>query len=747
VTPRARVFGLLILGWAGSAQGVPWSGGNDVDAHYAAALVVEGHEGHRTGYGLGVVDWNGDDHLDLVVSEPGADFIDDEFAKAEGRLGIFYGPLTSALLGSSLGVPEQRSLDDADLVLDGPEAGQLGRVVVSRPAGDDGPALAVAAPSVLGIDPLPAGWTSGSYHFGEVWMLDASAPTCPARGVAPAVDCAVSRLWWEGRIDRDTLEDKVTVEGPHEFAYELARVPDLDGDGLDELAVTAALTVAYGIDEISWFNAGEILIIPGDRVRDGETGPVQQGWRLANGWGGQIELVGNALAGSEPGDAWQGLVVGTLSHDDYLGGAFLVDADDVGDAGPVTNLGEPLHVDLEADARTVTGTETVVAVGREYTLGTDVALLEGGWLAVAANGWPDTADGPVRAVTELFFVPDLVEDLLPGQSVEAPSRDPWVLIGDANTEPIWTDFEAFATRAIEFVIDTLVDLALEADQFYVCVAGVPEDDGEAVARCLHPLVHTLALTELLLGEFPRSFHVPAAHPGGLLIGEPLYGSSSGAVHVIAADIPTVPGMGFHLEPQSPYAPSGWSIGRISTVEPSSWLGHTVLSPGDVDGDGRPDLVLGAPGPPAGDADGGISGRTYLLLTGDYTDLDGDGFSIWDGDCDDEAATVYPGADEICDARDSDCDGLVPPDEIDHDGDGAIPCLDDCDDTDARVHPLAAETCNGLDDNCDGLVDEGTTCPRGCGCTDAGRFSLAQMGWIVVLGGALGRRRFSTRYPA
>lgn len=742
-----RLFGLGVLTLASSASAVPWSSGNDVDAHYAAALVVDGHEGHRTGFGVEVVDWDGDGHLDLVVTEPGADFVEDAFDTAEGRLGIFYGPLTSARLGSSLGSPAERTLDDADLVLDGPVAGRLGTIVVSRPAGGDGPALAVAVPSAMAIDPLPEGWSEANYHFGEVWMLDASAPACPARGVALAEDCAVSRLWWEGRLDQDTVSGEVTVQGPHEFAYQMSRIPDLDGDGLEELAVTAGLTTAYGVGDDAWFNAGEILIVPSARVRDGVTGPVTEGWRLANGWGGLIELVGNAIVGSGPGDAWQGMVVGTLSHDAYLGGAFLVDARDLGDAGPVSDPGGPLNLDLESGARIVTGTARDVAIQSEYTLGTDVALLEGGWLAVAANGWPDSVDGSIRAVTELFLVSDLLEDLEPGQSATAATRAPWALIGDVNPEPVWTDPGAFLVRVIQFVGAVVIELGLEAGEAQSCVEGVPPDDGEAAALCLHPLVRMLALTELLLGEFPRSFHVPVAHPGGLLVGEPLYGGSSGAVYVIAADIPTVPGVGFQLEPQSPYAPSGWSIGRISSVQPTSWLGHTVLSPGDVDSDGQPDLVLGAPGPPGDGADDGITGHAYLLLTGDYSDVDGDGHSIWDGDCDDEAATVYPGAPEICDARDSDCDGLVPPDEIDHDGDGAVPCLDDCDDTDARVHPLAAETCNGRDDNCDQLVDEGAACPRGCGCTDAGRFSTARLGLLVVLGGALGRRRFSTRYPA
>jgi hypothetical protein len=44
---------------------------------------------------------------------------------------------------------------------------------------------------------------------------------------------------------------------------------------------------------------------------------------------------------------------------------------------------------------------------------------------------------------------------------------------------------------------------------------------------------------------------------------------------------------------------------------------------------------------------------------------------------------------------------------DADGDGVRWC-DDCRDDNASIHPGAQELCNGVDDNCDGLVDEG--CP-------------------------------------
>jgi putative metal-binding protein len=55
---------------------------------------------------------------------------------------------------------------------------------------------------------------------------------------------------------------------------------------------------------------------------------------------------------------------------------------------------------------------------------------------------------------------------------------------------------------------------------------------------------------------------------------------------------------------------------------------------------------------------------------------------------------------------------------DLDEDGFSECQGDCDDSNPSIHPGALEICNGLDDDCDGTVDEGgdALCPDSNSCT-------------------------------
>ncbi|MBK9733092.1 MAG: putative metal-binding motif-containing protein [Chitinophagaceae bacterium] len=131
---------------------------------------------------------------------------------------------------------------------------------------------------------------------------------------------------------------------------------------------------------------------------------------------------------------------------------------------------------------------------------------------------------------------------------------------------------------------------------------------------------------------------------------------------------------------------------------------TYYADGDNDGFGNPDIQIDSCAQPSG-------------------------FVISNTDCDDNLSAVFPGAAEVCNGTDDNCNGAA--DEglfisyyIDADNDGFgnsgstenSLCNDpgtgystnntDCNDGNAAVNPSAFETCNNIDDNCDGTDDDG-----------------------------------------
>ncbi len=103
----------------------------------------------------------------------------------------------------------------------------------------------------------------------------------------------------------------------------------------------------------------------------------------------------------------------------------------------------------------------------------------------------------------------------------------------------------------------------------------------------------------------------------------------------------------------------------------------------------------APEPPSSDDDG--DGHVSIIVGGD--------------DCNDADDAIHPGAVEVCDdGVDNDCDKVVDDCIVtgDADGDG-VDSIDaggtDCDDNDNTVFPGAVEVCDEADNNCNDLVDD------------------------------------------
>ena len=217
--------------------------------------------------------------------------------------------------------------------------------------------------------------------------------------------------------------------------------------------------------------------------------------------------------------------------------------------------------------------------------------------------------------------------------------------------------------------------------------------------------------------------------------------------------------------------SAWSITRDAAhqaslnafdVEWANDLSHNWCSAGDRYGAND---MFGTPGAAnsycSADPGRDTDGDGWTETDGDCdddADCDGvrddgdlDGYSPVDGDCDDTDTDTHPGAVDVVDGEDNDCDGCVDGLDVDGDGfgsgDGCGPdncpddanadqadadqdgvgdvcdtctdvdgdgyggdatttsCERDCDDTDASVHPDAPDYCDGVDSDCDGSEPE------------------------------------------
>ena len=94
---------------------------------------------------------------------------------------------------------------------------------------------------------------------------------------------------------------------------------------------------------------------------------------------------------------------------------------------------------------------------------------------------------------------------------------------------------------------------------------------------------------------------------------------------------------------------------------------------------------------------------------EMVDLDFDGFSPFEGDCSEGDPNIHPNVEEVFNGYDDNCDGLIDnnTEGYDDDEDGLTELEGDCDDYAAEVHPDVEEVENGYDDNCNGFIDEGS----------------------------------------
>ena len=194
-------------------------------------------------------------------------------------------------------------------------------------------------------------------------------------------------------------------------------------------------------------------------------------------------------------------------------------------------------------------------------------------------------------------------------------------------------------------------------------------------------------------------------------------------------------------------PLGYVLDSTDCDDNDSLINPTTIwfSDADLDGFGDPNNFTTSCLSPAGTVLNGDdcddSNNLLNLATMYYVDADGDGFGddatgveqcvqpsntiTIGGDCDDADSTIYPGASEICDGLDNNCNNNIDEGlnfvtyytDADNDGYGTTTsstlcenpgagfCTnnEDCNDNNALINPSATEILdNGIDENCDGV---------------------------------------------
>ena len=551
---------------------------------------------------------------------------------------------------------------------------------------------------------------------------------------------------WGGTVDGAAADASFLGENHGSLGTVLAIAPDVNGDGRDDLLMGS-----------SGLGTGRVYVVFGRSGGWAFGEPVTAADALFIG-DGAGDAAGGAVAGAGDvdGDGFGDLVIGSTGVSGYAGQATLVLGKASGWAvgvalsnADVSFTGEGAGDwagDAVAGAGDVDGDgydDVLISadgwsghVGKVYlVLGRD-----DGWVASVPLAGADasfvgeaTGDYAGRSIAGAGDMNgDGYDDILVG-AYDDSAGDAGIVYLILGRSSGWGADTSLATADGSFVGD------LPGDNLGVSISGAGDVDGDGLA-------------DILLGASSTDDPAPGCGSAVVFLGQSGFGWDTPASDA-----------------------DGWYAG----VSEDEQMGNAVAWAGDVDGDGYDDLLVGTQlnddfgenagivawiaGFPDEDQDGDgwstwngdcddvdaslnhddADGDGNSTCDGDCDDqdpslqdldLDGDGYSVCDGDCDDLDWFFGPASPELCNGLDDDCDGAPAPYETDHDGDGYMECAD-CDDADANVYPGAPEICgDGVDGDCAGdLVgteqdDDGdgyAECEGDCNDDDAGIHPGAQ----------------------
>ncbi len=415
----------------------------------------------------------------------------------------------------------------------------------------------------------------------------------------------------------------------------LVQTADLDGDGVLDVAAAKGYPAPGSPWNISWLGAGEAGWTS-TTVQYGGT-PLDALVPADLDGDGDVDL---AVA-SPPGVAW-------WSNDAGDGTAWsehLVD----GDVNPVWEL---LAGDLDGDG-------DVDLAGSRF------------WQGAPEASWFENDGGWTRHVLSVESELELLADLDGDGDLDAAGSGGFEApltwyendgLGGAWTPHVVSDETSDPTRAADVDGDGDIDFVVGRGQ---ALEWLRNDDGLGEAWTTGSIHELAEPYEFALADLDADGDIDCAALGGsgeLDWHENLDGDGS-----------------------------AWAVHPL----PHALVVTSSLRASDLDGDGDHDLLL------ASRYDDAVA----VWPNDACDDRDGDGHATGTAcplpgpDCDDDDASAWPGAPELCDGVDNDCDPSTGDAEQDDDGDGH-PACEDCDDDDPTVHPGAPELCDGLDGDCD-----------------------------------------------